>query len=71
MLEEAVLVVRRDTDRQHSWVARGRGEVGVGKDYPADSTYPLPCSTLAFQGPEAGPRVGCHSRQSLPHAPAA
>lgn len=58
--EQAVLVVRRDRDGQHSWVARGRGgggSGGSGKSTPQTPRARSPAAPRPSRGPSPGPEL--------------
>lgn len=58
--EQAVLVVRRDRDGQHSWVARGRGgggSGGSGRSTPQTPRARSPAAPRPSRGPSPGPEL--------------
>ncbi|KAG8521192.1 GAS2-like protein 1, partial [Galemys pyrenaicus] len=54
--EQAVLLVRRDRDGQHSWVARGRGS--SGRSSPQTPRSHSPAALRPPQGSSASPELG-------------
>ncbi|XP_004690930.1 PREDICTED: GAS2-like protein 1 [Condylura cristata] len=54
--EQAVLLVRRDRDGQHSWVARGRG--GSGRSSPHTPRSHSPAALRPPQGSSPSPELG-------------
>uniref|UniRef100_A0A8C6HEV6 Growth arrest-specific 2 like 1 n=1 Tax=Mus spicilegus TaxID=10103 RepID=A0A8C6HEV6_MUSSI len=58
--EQAVLMVRRDRDGQHSWVARGRGgggSGGSGRSTPQTPRALSPAAPRPSRGPSPGPEL--------------
>ncbi|XP_021066189.1 GAS2-like protein 1 isoform X2 [Mus pahari] len=58
--EQAVLMVRRDRDGQHSWVARGRGGGGAGgsgRSTPQTPRARSPAAPRPSRGPSPGPEL--------------
>ncbi|XP_075390208.1 GAS2-like protein 1 [Tenrec ecaudatus] len=56
--EQAVLLVRRDRDGQHSWVPRGRGGGGSSRGSPQTPRARSPAAPHAAQAPSLGPELG-------------
>ncbi|XP_049722546.1 GAS2-like protein 1 [Elephas maximus indicus] len=56
--EQAVLLVRRDRDGQHSWVPRGRGGRDSGRSSPQTPRARSPSSRRPARVPSPGPELG-------------
>ncbi|XP_066226655.1 GAS2-like protein 1 isoform X2 [Saccopteryx leptura] len=56
--EQAVLLVRRDRDGQHSWVPRGRGTGGSGRNSPHTPRARSPAAPGPLRVSSPGPELG-------------
>ncbi|XP_007946154.1 GAS2-like protein 1 [Orycteropus afer afer] len=56
--EQAVLLVRRDRDGQHSWVPRGRGGRDSGRSSPHAPRAHSPATRRPARVPSPGPELG-------------